>query len=873
MTRCALCLICPRSSLKGLLWKLTKMSLVLMVLLAAGLLPARTTSLPSALDRAQDALHGLVEHFTQTETGVSPSPRPEGCPCFSCGGKNCTPPTCGYCSVMADANCVTPQSPGCYTTASAACMCNEPEVGPDPAAVNKPAQFYFSCGQIGGLGGHNQVGTVSPDKCQCESDWMFGCTSCYRWWSAVALEASVNYCIATGLPWNSTGLCGDVFNRSVSMWAHAPYNKYWDGSISAVYVDDFTWYALAYLRVYDWTGDEVWRDRAVGLHDWAWKYGWDQRVVRSTNDTCGGFWWSLWPQWPFKNSITIVEMLHTATKIASTFDDTSNRTKFTDSALRIWKWIFSFDEGLGLFASNGVMSTGAVPEWCCSPLGEAQGSNLTNPSPACSNSRAPGRSYNHGLLMSSAAFLYDITKDKHYFDVAMQLLAAASQNLTDNSGAIADAQRGSRVFDSGRCACGSDPGSDFFSFKGVFTAHLAYFANTLNSSGVLSADAHSKLISMVKQSSDDAWSKSATFPPFDKTGDTCNPIPTKEFFVDKTTSTNTSYPKFHWWWSNNNASIETPPDAGLWFSRDGLWRSYSSKNTSHGPSPLLWSGQIDSINECQDMCALNTSCVKYMHSTSAIFASNGPLTDNTCPCLTCQGKHCSYPECAWCGTLADKSCPTKNSTGCYTTAPAACSCTEPSPPPEPSTTNCWLYRSFVGNRSHGEACVTMKTGFQVVTKRPPPTSRNQPSSSCRNQCGNSSIERSTSEQAVPCFCDEACPRHLDCCLDYVEHCSPSEEQHPTCVGRCHSDNQRTAENAGIRTDAAAVPIRGGGYCYCDPSCGNIFTDNNSYGGCCGDYPSVCGGSDRDPVCFDARTQGSALHLFVAHHVIESLGGE
>ena len=83
----------------------------------------------------------------------------------------------------------------------------------------------------------------------------------------------VRHSIATGQPWDSTGLCGDVFNRSVSMWAHAQYNKYWDGSISAVYIDDFTWYALAYLRVYNWTGDEVWRDRAVGLHDWAWKYG------------------------------------------------------------------------------------------------------------------------------------------------------------------------------------------------------------------------------------------------------------------------------------------------------------------------------------------------------------------------------------------------------------------------------------------------------------------------------------------------------------------------------------------------------------------------------------------------------------------------
>ena len=49
-------------------------------------------------------------------------------------------------------------------------------------------------------------------------------------------------------------------------------------------------YAIAYLRVFDWTKDDVWRERAEAIYDWAWKYGWDHRSSED-NATCGGFWY------------------------------------------------------------------------------------------------------------------------------------------------------------------------------------------------------------------------------------------------------------------------------------------------------------------------------------------------------------------------------------------------------------------------------------------------------------------------------------------------------------------------------------------------------------------------------------------------------
>ena len=64
-------------------------------------------------------------------------------------------------------------------------------------------------------------------------------------------------------------------------------------------------------------------------------------------------------------------------------------------------------------------------------------------------------------------------------------------------------------------------------------------------------------------------------------------------------------------------------------------------------------------------------------------------------------------------------------------------------------------------------------------------------------------------------------------------------------------------------------LAGGGYCWCFHGCNPNFTDNNSMGSCCQDYPQQCLGV-KMPVCLDARSQGSALNLFLAHMKISSL---
>ncbi len=102
--------------------------------------------------------------------------------------------------------------------------------------LNKDAMFFFACGQIGGGGGRTwkQCGCATPAVC----------LECYRWWDAVALETVATYGIYTGTK-DYTDTPDHIFN-------HSPYNAKWDAITGCTFMDDFSWFGIAYLRVYEW---------------------------------------------------------------------------------------------------------------------------------------------------------------------------------------------------------------------------------------------------------------------------------------------------------------------------------------------------------------------------------------------------------------------------------------------------------------------------------------------------------------------------------------------------------------------------------------------------------------------------------------------
>jgi predicted alpha-1,6-mannanase (GH76 family) len=263
--------------------------------------------------------------------------------------------------------------------------------------------FFFSCGQIGGWG-------TSVEWNQCSCNTANACTDCYRWWDAVALESLASFGILTNSKRNST-----VPN---TIYAHSPYNGNWNATSACTFIDDFLWYGIAYLRVYEWLKAPIWLNRSVELHDWAWKYGWD--------DPCGGVWWNNCDNQQFKDSITLMQLLHLSSKLAFLFPKNST---YLEGAEKIWNWFFSFDNGNGLMADNGLVSTGAVPERCCN-------SSSKDPFNRCFNSKVPGTSYNQGLLMSSAAYLYRATGNKTYLTTGIRALEAILANYTTSEGII-----------------------------------------------------------------------------------------------------------------------------------------------------------------------------------------------------------------------------------------------------------------------------------------------------------------------------------------------------------------------------------------------------------------------------------------------------
>ena len=158
-------------------------------------------------------------------------------------------------------------------------------------------------------------------------------------------------------------------------------------------------------------------------------------------------------------------------------------------------------------------------------------------------------------------------------------------------------------------------------------------------------------------------------------------------------------------------------------------------------------------------------------------------------------------------------------------------------------TDCWLW-SY--NRSdHFCGNLDDYYDFNVGVKRP------IGNATCAGRCSSKQPQKLINNTV--CYCDPSCVYHLDCCLDYADHCRPNKLL--SCKGHC--------------SKATALPIPGGGYCWCNAGCYPWFSDNNSDGSCCSDYPQQCQ-KIAMPTCLDGRSQGSALNLFLGHMSVSKM---
>jgi predicted alpha-1,6-mannanase (GH76 family) len=244
------------------------------------------------------------------------------------------------------------------------------------------------------------------------------------WWNAAnALTVLVDYTRRTGDP-AYTWVIGRTFRGA--RWRHRHFlNRFFD---------DNGWWALAWLRAYDLTGDE--RFLAAARHIFAdMVSGWDEVFG-------GGLWWNRDRR--YKNAITNELFLAVATGLHRRSPG-RDRT-YLDWALREWDWF----DGAGLVGAEGLVNDGLTDDGA--------------------NNGRPAYTYNQGVILGGLADLYRITGDNAYLGPGASIADAALRKLTGRP-------------DAGSAGVLTEPGEsdiigradDASQFKGIFVRNLGEF--------------------------------------------------------------------------------------------------------------------------------------------------------------------------------------------------------------------------------------------------------------------------------------------------------------------------------------------------------------------------------------------------------------
>lgn len=250
--------------------------------------------------------------------------------------------------------------------------------------------------------------------------WYDQKTGLYRttgWWnSANAITTLADYALATG-----SRQFDPVFQNTFTA-----AQKTSAGFLNRFY-DDEGWWALAWIDVYDLTGQKQYLSMAESIFANMAK-GWD--------DTCsGGIWWS--KDRKYKNAIANELFLSVAAHLTSRAIGEAARANYLRWAQREWHW-FSRS---GMINSDHLINDGLD-----------QG---------CANNRKSTWTYNQGVILGGLSELYREAHDPSLLAAAGSIAAAtlSSPILVDGQGVLHD-------------VCEPNCGADGTQFKGIFVRNL-----------------------------------------------------------------------------------------------------------------------------------------------------------------------------------------------------------------------------------------------------------------------------------------------------------------------------------------------------------------------------------------------------------------
>ncbi|MBD1843597.1 carbohydrate-binding protein [Cyanobacteria bacterium FACHB-63] len=235
-----------------------------------------------------------------------------------------------------------------------------------------------------------------------------------NWWNAAnALEATIEYSRLT----DSLTYRGNIFNTFYQKPRYANFINPW-------FRDDDGWWAIAWIRAYDLTGEQKYLDQAKFIF-WDMTKGWD-------NVCNGGLYWHK-RELNYKNAITNGLLLSVAAKLNLR---EPNDKRYLEWSQKIWKW----------YQQSGVINA----------------ENLVNDG-LDSNCRNNGKTiwtYNQGVLIGALVDLYRGTKDPELLKQAEAIADASIVKLARN-GILREP-----------CEDNNDCGNDGPQFKGIFMRNL-----------------------------------------------------------------------------------------------------------------------------------------------------------------------------------------------------------------------------------------------------------------------------------------------------------------------------------------------------------------------------------------------------------------
>ena len=198
--------------------------------------------------------------------------------------------------------------------------------------------------------------------------------------------------------------------------------------------DDNEWWALAWLKAYDLTGDKKYLAVAQGIFEDCRKRAWDH--------VCGGgIRWA--NNIEYKNAITNELFMQLAARLALEPADSAKKDYYLSWAIKDWQWI----KNSSMINSDHMINDGLTTD--------------------CRNNNGFTWTYNQGVILGALKDLFLLTGDSTYLLQAQTLACASMKKLSNAQGILTEP--------------GDDkPGHDKNQFKGIYIRYLAILNTQLN---------------------------------------------------------------------------------------------------------------------------------------------------------------------------------------------------------------------------------------------------------------------------------------------------------------------------------------------------------------------------------------------------------